>query len=559
MSKLTNPNIVTTPLGALEGSAEDGLRVFRGVPFARPPVGELRFKSPRPLAPWDGVRQAKVAGLASYQMNLANAEQIFDEVKTIDPGVPGIPAWPGYVGKTYNQDNVGEDCLYLDMWVPEAKPDSKLPVYVYYHGGANAVSSGSFEVERGENLAKQEDIIIVRPNYRMGALGWVHFGLISDEFPEAINLGIQDQIAALKWVYDNIESFGGDKDNITIGGESAGATAVSHLMTNPDSRQYFKRAILQSLSPFNVWCTQQKEEAVVVAEKYIELLGIKNLSDLNDLDPTKFLAAQNVLTRFCDPDDNVAWRPLGGVIDGNWIREAPAQYLSQRNLGESQQALMIGFAKDEWQFFRGHSETIKNGTETQAIAVLAQIFGDARAKELFDGYSQLYPDHKRPGHVLSDIMSFEFFKFSSLAIAKNFASQGVPIHVFEFAYDLPGWDGDLRAVHTGDMPFLWRNLTEKDLQQWPGFDGTDREELKRVSDDMGKLYAAFIRNGEPGLTWKRFDEDTQTVLWFGTQVHTKERLLTAEWDLFVRHGAENVPALEDLLVKNLREKLKLRK
>jgi len=488
-------------------------------------------------------------------MNLSSMERIKPIIDTLDPGVPGIPAWPAYVGKTYNHENVSEDCLYLDIWIPAAAPGKKLPVYVYYHGGANAVSSGSFDVERGENLAKEENIIVVRPNYRMGALGWVHFGLISEEFSEAVNLGLQDQIAALEWVHGNIDAFGGDKDNITIGGESAGATAVSHLLTNPNARRFYKRAILQSLSPFNVWCTQQKEEATFVANKYVELLGITDLSDLNDLDPDKFLAVQNILTRYFDPDDNVAWRPLGGVVDGDWIPEAPAQFLSQGEQ-EPSKALMIGFAKDEWQFFRGHSETIKNGTEGDALKVLAQVFGESGAKELFDGYKHLHPSHVNPGHLLSDIMSFEFFKFSSLGIAMNFSSQGIPVFVFQFSYDLPGWGGDLRAVHTGDMPFLWRNLTDSDLKQWPTFDGADKTDLRRTTDEMGKLYAGFIKNGEPGPAWKNFDESSQSVLWFGKSVETKQRLLTEEWDLFTSHGVKTVADLEEILVENVRRELK---
>jgi para-nitrobenzyl esterase len=155
------------------------------------------------------------------------------EVGAMDPGLPGDPLWPAYAAEVYAQDNASEDCLYVDIWTPTFERDQKLPVYVYYHGGANTASSGHFRLENAANLAREENIIVVRPTYRMGALGCVHFGLVSDRFPEAINLGLQDQIAALKWVYDNIEAFGGDRNNITVGGESAGATAVSHLLTYP--------------------------------------------------------------------------------------------------------------------------------------------------------------------------------------------------------------------------------------------------------------------------------------------------------------------------------------
>jgi para-nitrobenzyl esterase len=559
MNIQSDQSLVQVAAGMLEGAVEAGLHVFRGVPYAQPPVGALRFHAPRPLRPWSGTRPAKVAGPASLQMNAANTSSVLREAETMDPGVPGIPSWPGYVGKTYNHDKVSEDCLYLDIWVPRPRPGVKLPVYVYYHGGANAVSSGSFNLERGSNLAAQEDIIVVRPNYRMGALGWVHFGLLDDTLPEAVNLGLRDQIAALQWVSDNIEAFGGDKDNITIGGESAGATAVSHLLTYPGTQHLFKRAIIQSLSPFNVWCTQEREQAASVAQQYLDLLGIKDMADLMHIDPIRLLAVQNVLARYLRPDDNVAWRPLGGVVDGAWIPQLPAEYLSTQPVPETRPALMIGFAKDEWQFFRGHSETLRHGSEQDALAVLTQVFGKEPAEALYAAYRRLHPTHAAPGFTLSDIMSMEFFKFSSLLIAANFAAQDVPAYVFQFAYDLPGWGGELRAVHTGDMPFLWRNYTPEDLQAWPSFDGVDVSDIKRVSDEMGRHYASFIRTGKPGSEWKSFDAHDEVVLSFGPEVVPINNLLTEEFAAFKAAGIADVRSLEDRLVKSLRVALQNQK
>jgi para-nitrobenzyl esterase len=345
--------LVRTAYGDLEGYEDEDLRILKGIPYASPPVGPRRFRSPAPPESWSGIRPALRSGPASCQMNSVNKTDVMRLVKQMDPGVPGILAWPAYVDKTYDHPVASEDCLYLDIWAPEIEDGRKLPVFLYYHGGANAVSSGSFELERGANLASQEDIIVVRPNYRLGALGWVHFGLISDELAEAVNLGLQDQIAALEWVAANIEAFGGDKDNITIGGESCGATAVSHLMIHPRARTLFKRAIIQSLSPFNLWCTQGRDQAAAVAQKYLDLLGIENPAGLSDVEPNRLLAIQNILTRYLDPDDNVAWRPLGGVVDGNWIPRQPAETLSTAQHPRSATQLMIGFAKDEWQYFRG--------------------------------------------------------------------------------------------------------------------------------------------------------------------------------------------------------------
>ncbi|KAI9824123.1 MAG: hypothetical protein M1819_001078 [Sarea resinae] len=553
----TESDIVATTSGLLRGSFEDNVYVFRGVPYAQPPVDELRFKAPRRTIGWPGIRPATADGPASFQVNNYSLGHVAELMNSLDPGLPGIMSWPSYTTRTYNQDDISEDCLYLNIWAPKISSNKKLPVYLYYHGGANAVSSGSFHLERGANLAREENIIVVRPNYRLGALGWVHFGLISDKFPEAINLGLQDQIAALRWVYDEIENFGGDPENITVGGESCGATAVSHLLTHPDARRMVRRAVIQSLSPFNLWCTQQKEEATVIAQQYMQILEIDDPEKLKTIKPELLLATHNMLCRTFPPDANVAWRPVGGVIDGDWISAAPAESLSEQRFDKENFELIIGFAKDEWQFFRGESPTVKHGTDSDVVAVLAQVFGPSKTRDLFDTYKDLFPDHE-PGLLLSDVMSMEFFKFSSLCIANNLSAQGIPVHVFQFAYDLPGLGGSLRAVHTGDTPFLFRNYTPEDLAMWPTFDGIDREQVARSSAAMGSLMGAFIRNGNPGPEWPAWDAESQTVLWFGTRVEARKQLLKEEFEAWNRLGVATVRDLEARLVRNVRRGLNVR-
>src|SRR5882757_839889 len=403
---------VHTKAGALQGVYEDGVRIFRGVPFAAPPVDRLRFRAPRPVEPWTGIRPAHSSGSAAAQICSTNRDRVLAYVRELDPGVPGIFPWPDYAMATYDQPGSGEDCLYLDIWAPPERDSAKLPVLVYYHGGANAVSSGSFELERGSNLARDQHIIVVRPNYRMGAVGWVHFGLVVDGLDEAVNHGLQDQLAALAWVRENIANFGGDPDNITVAGESAGATAVSQILTNPKGRGHVRRAIMQSLSPFNNWCTQQRPEAETVARMYCELLNANNADELMSVEVERYLAVQNIMTRYFEPDANVAWRPLGAVVDDHWLPEAPAHYLSHQRGELHGIDMVIGFAKDEWQFFRGHSDTARAGTQSDVLAVLRQVFGDD-APAVYERYSMLHPTHK-PGHLLSDVMSFEFFKLSSL-------------------------------------------------------------------------------------------------------------------------------------------------
>jgi para-nitrobenzyl esterase len=530
---------------------EDGVRVFRGVPFAAPPVGARRFRPPQPVEPWTGTRPAWKSGGGSAQPNSTNRERVAAFVRELDPGVPGIFPWPDYAPATYDHPHSGEDCLYLDIWVPAARDPEKLPVMLYYHGGANAVSSGSISIERGANFAREQGVIVVRPSYRMGAVGWVHFGLVFDELAEAVNLGFQDQVAALAWVHENIAAFGGDPDNITVAGESAGASAVSQILTNPQARRHVRRAIMQSLSPFNNWCTQQRPDAETVARRYCELLDIKDADDVTAMDIDRYLAAQNIMTRYLGPDVNAAWRPLGGVVDGRWIPEQPARYLAYQQGELDGIELIIGFAKDEWQFFRGHSPTARQGTKNDVLAVLRQVFGH-EGEAVYQRYRDIHPSHTRPGHLLSDVMSFEFFKMPSLAIAQNLATQHVATWVFQFAWDLPGLGGELRAVHTGDMPFLWANHTDRDLEQWPAFEGIDRARLACVARTFADLYGNFMRTGDPGAAWDRFTADQHEILWLGETVETRRRSLDDEWAAFTSTAVRDVDALEKILTANAR-------
>ncbi|NWC93063.1 MULTISPECIES: carboxylesterase/lipase family protein [unclassified Pseudomonas] len=543
--------IIQTADGPLMGSTIDGVTVFRGVPYAAAPIGDLRFKAPRPVVPWTDIRNAKAASPASLQTNRNNLQRVQEHIAQMDPGVTGLMAWPPYVGATYEQPLASEDCLYLDIWVPEKRPEAGSPVYVYYHGGANVVSSGSFVLERGENLARETGMIVVRPNNRLGALGWVHFGLLDDRFNEAINLGVQDQLAALRWVHHNIQAFGGDADNITIGGESAGATAVSHLLCMSESAGLYRRAILQSLTPFNPWCTQQLPDAKWVAQKYIELLGLTDIGELAHIDPERLLAVQNIMGRYFAADMAIAWRPLGAVAGGPLVEVTPAIRLSTEVLSAPPAEVMIGFAKDEWQFFRGHSKTVREGSREDVLTVLEQIFAD-KAGEVLECYERLHPGHPE-GHCLSDIMSFVYFKYPSLAIADNLSKQGVRTYVYQFSFDLPGVDGELRAVHTGNIPFLFRNMTALDLACFPSFEGIDRDAMEQSSAHMGRHYSSFIASGAAEGDWREYQAEAPDILWFGEDVRTVSHLLSGEKLAVEQGGVSGVLALERLLVANLRQ------
>ena len=210
-------------MGWLQGVEEDGIRIFRGIPFAKPPVGERRFRRPEPAEPWAGVRDASRFGPSAPQTKLQ-----------ID-FLPGMD-----VGEQ------SEDCLYLNVFAPAAGGPRR-PVLVWIHGGAFTIGSGSQALYDVRPIVRRGDVIVVTINYRLGALGFLHLAeLCGEDFADGANAGLLDQIAALGWVRDNIAGFGGDPGNVTIFGESAGGMSVGTLLGMPAARGLFQKAIAQS-------------------------------------------------------------------------------------------------------------------------------------------------------------------------------------------------------------------------------------------------------------------------------------------------------------------------
>lgn len=538
--------------GELEGKVIDGVRCFTGVPYAAPPVGDLRFRAPRPAPAWEGVRAALEYAPPSSQLDSSNRERVLKLVADRDPGLEGVASIPPAFAADVRLDGSSEDCLYLDIYVPETDDDEPLPVYVYYHGGANRFNSaaGAHDYQRGERLARAEKIIVVQPQYRLGAVGWVHFGLVDPQLDEAVNLGLQDQIAALRWVSENAAAFGGDAQNITIGGESAGATAVSHLISNPQTRRYARRAILQSLTPFGGWCTLLEPEARAIAGVYQTILGADSIASA---DADELLSMQDLLLRLFHPDAVLPWRVHGAVVDGDLVADQPVLHLSEEGLDDARFEVMIGFAKDEWQFFRGHTPTFQETDPQTAVRVLSEVFGPDGAQQVYDGFAAAHPDHP-PAHLLSDVLSFVHFKLSSLEIARTLARQGNDVYVFQYSYDHPGFDGYLRALHTGTLPFVWR-AGEAQRPAFRSMEGADVDEVQGLAAEFGALYAQYIRDGHPGGPWERFDPDAEAVLWFGLPLESHRQLARAELDAFAAAGVTRTRQLEDRMLADLRRRL----
>ena len=260
--------VVRTTAGELRGSIENGMAVFRAVPYAAAPTGELRFKPPQPMPGWQGVRDATRDGPIAPQgrSRLAHVMGDFERPQS-------------------------EDCLTLTVWTPAAD-SRKRPVLVWIHGGAFASGAGSLPWYSGERLAANGDVVVVSINYRLGALGFLCLPGISEG-----NLGLLDQVAALRFIRDNIAAFGGDPDNVTVVGQSAGAASIAIIMTMPQAGGLFRRAILQS-TPFGRMA-RTLEDSHRIGQRLLDVLGLKpdEMEALKSLPFAKFIAAQGEVAR----------------------------------------------------------------------------------------------------------------------------------------------------------------------------------------------------------------------------------------------------------------------
>jgi len=336
------PLVRTTTAGAVRGVAERGVLAWRGLPFAAPPVGELRWRAPRPPEPWRGVRDAARFGAA--------APQDRGQFVGVDATTPQ-----------------SEDCLTLNVVAPAGSaPGDALPVLVYVHGGAYSVGSSREHPRQGESLVRRGGIVYVSLNYRLGGFGWLDLsGWSTPERPFESNLGLRDQVAALEWVRDNVAAFGGDPGRVTLSGESSGAAAVTTLLTVPSARGLFHGAIAQS-SPTNAVYPPDVTERW--AGEFLELLS--EHVDGDDLESTSLEDAAALLVsaptaavvrataelQLRTPDQAPGTISLCPVIDGDFLPERP---LDAYKAGRAHPVpLVIGTNDREGSVFTGRRDIL---------------------------------------------------------------------------------------------------------------------------------------------------------------------------------------------------------
>ncbi len=492
--------------GQLEGEVAGGSRRFFGVPFAAPPVGALRWKSPEPVAAWDGVLDATELPKGCAQTASLTAPAS-DE----------------------------EDCLYLNVWTPEPAPKEPLPVMVWFHGGGNTSGSISNDIPLGvgglfydgQTLAESHGVVVVTSNYRLGALGFFSHPELGSE---SGNQGLKDQKAALEWVRDNIGAFGGDSKNVTIFGESAGSLDVCLHVAAPSSRGLFHRAISQSGGCTTIMPTRSDAENQSLAfaeaagcagvDGQLECLGGKSASDLLIPAPSDG-ATEDLPGGSVYAGGTPRWR-FAPTVDGSFLVEQPRASFDSGDIAEV--PYILGSNSDEGTLFHISAPPVE--TEQEYLDALDRRFG-ANAGAI----AAVYPadQYPTPNDALVRVTGDAFLVCGTLDSAKRAAAAGSPVYMYNFAREVP--IPGLGATHGGEIAYVFDSAADP-----PADDQT-------VSGHMRGYWSRFAATGDPNgggaATWPSFETRTDRRINIDVEVSPLENFRQAECELWTSlHDAE---------------------
>jgi para-nitrobenzyl esterase len=508
--------IVETSKGKLSGTTERGVSVFRGIPFARPPLGDLRFRAPQPVEPWEGVRDATSFGPTAMQ-------------------VPN-EALEALIGRRRERPPVDEDCLYLNVWTPAADGGQR-PVMVWIHGGGFTSGAGSEPLYSGSTLASR-DVVVVTINYRVGALG----SLYVSDFAEAegefcTNFGMLDQVAALEWVRDEIAAFGGDPNNVTIFGESAGGMSVGILLAAPMAAGLFQRAILQSGAAHNALTV---DRARANAAAFAEALDTKELAAdrLRSMPATEILEAQ---VRLATSDRGRArgGRQIGlrfqPVIDGHFLPETPIDAI--RRGCSKDVPVLIGTTADESKLFLAtwpRLAKISDDEAAQRIGWLISADGDTeRGRAMLQVYRDARAargEASETPELLIAAQTDQMFRIPADRLAEAQAAHLRQVFAYRFDWRSPAANGALGACHALELPFVFG--THRLVPAFAG-EGPDADAL---ATKVGDAWVAFARSGDPSsdaLSWPTFDAERRSTMILDRECRPEELLRETErrcWD-----------------------------
>ena len=467
--------VLATPYGSVRGTLRSGVQMFSGIRYAT--AG--RFERPVLVSDWHGEVDATTYG-------------------------PIAPQLPSLLERSMGGGDrpMDEDCLSLNVFAPDTDGPLR-PVIVWIHGGGFTTGSGSMPWYDGTRLVERGDVVVVTINYRLGALG----------FSGRDNLGLRDQIVALHWVHEMIGSFGGDPDNVTIVGESAGGSSVVALMAVAELSGRFHAAFAMSPSIRQLRSAARADETLA---EFLEAANAGSLDELRNVPLDQVLAAQKIILERTAGAGLTHFSPCAdGVLVADPLLAAAAV---------NPVPLVIGTTRDEMNLFLLFNPALSNLDEAAALEHFTTVFDD-RAADALNAYRDARPDAS-PLHLLSAMQTDDVFRVPARDLADRRAAAGSPTWMYWFTWASPAFGGVLGSCHAVDIPFVFHNLHRPGVSQFLG----EGEERSEVADAYSASLVALAQTGEPG--WPAHDTDRRPTMQFdvaGALLHDPETTLRALW------------------------------
>jgi para-nitrobenzyl esterase len=461
--------IANTKTGAVRGAVNDGVAAFKGIPYGDDTSGTGRFLPPRPPLAWSGVRDCLEYGPSCPQITTGQmtGQDLPAEIEPL-------------VGVWNHERNVGEDCLVLNVWTPAASGAGR-PVLVWLHGGAFAVGSASWPLYDFSNLARNNDVVVIGLNHRLGILGFLELSHLGEEFADSGNVGMLDIVAALAWVRDNIAAFGGDPGNVTVFGESGGGAKVNTLLAMPAAQGLFRNAFVMSGTRLRA---KTFDTARALTDTTLDTLGVhRDVGLLHKLDADALVQAQLALppAGSAAPRFRTAFEPTLGP-------SLPRHPLDAIRGGSGAQVnVVVGCTTHEMLSFVTTPDLWV--ADDESLRERIHTFLGAAADRVIAEYRQARPGESMLSlYVL--IASDHAMRVPHIRLADALLDGGSPQpHVYLFAFGGPGPDGVVRSGHGSDMTYFFDNI-----KQAPVFDGPHAAPLVRA---LSGALIALARSGDP--------------------------------------------------------------
>ncbi len=488
--------VVETKSGKVEGDYQQGLYIFKGIPYAAPPIGERRWSPPWPVEPWAGVRQTQAFSEIAPQNVMENR---------------AIPA----LGPEEPQN---EDCLYLNIWSP-GLDGARRPVMVWIHGGAFNMGSGSSPMAEGNTLATRGDVVIVSINYRLGLLGFLNLNEVTGgKIPATGNEGLLDQIAALEWVRENIASFGGDPDNVTVFGESAGGMSIGCLLAMPKASGLFRKAILQSGVGSTV---SLLDAAAMVGQKFLDVTGLDaaDTDGLRNLTIEQILSANLTLRKMMAREgEDLRITVTAPVVDGKTIPEIPIDAIKSGSA--KQVSVLAGTNLDEWKLLCLMDFELPKLDEAGLVRRLNYYMPAEFVPGLIEAYRKARTGRGADASVpeiYKAIQTDRMFRMPCVYVVEEQLLHNPSTYNYLFTWESPAMDGALGACHALDIGFVFGTCDAAFHGSGPAVD--------KLSRNMQDAWITFARTGDPSCNsigkWQPYGENRSTMI-LGKECYLEE-------------------------------------